>query len=39
MNSRVLLAVLLFVIVIGGCGQKGELYLPDGPRDQQEGSR
>ncbi|MCP5143590.1 MAG: lipoprotein [Gammaproteobacteria bacterium] len=30
----ILLPIALVVSLLGGCGQKGDLYLPDEPRDQ-----
>lgn len=38
MPLRALLAVLLALAALGGCGQKGDLYLPD-ERPAREGGR
>lgn len=34
--SRLLLVLLLGGILLAGCGQKGSLYLPDQPDDQEQ---
>jgi predicted small lipoprotein YifL len=34
--SRLLLVLLLGSALLAGCGQKGALYLPDQPDDQEQ---